>query len=221
MTTPLLAGVTTALTGLLVSLSTRPLLRRLPEPVNGEGKTLYRDLATARFRLGTGALAMLGQALAWTVLPRQVQPLWTVLALVAVLLAAVDARTTWLPLPLTRAGWLLMALAVAVAIPLEATRSDTLRTLAGAAVAGGFYWVVWRVTRGGFGFGDVRFAPLLGAATASQSWALLWWGLSLGSLVGAGHAVVRLLRRQSGGFPYAPSMLAGVYLSALISYLAR
>lgn len=221
VTTPLLATVVTALTGLVVALGTRPVLRRLPEPaaVEADEKPLYTDLGSLRFLAAAAGLAMLAQALAWTVLPRQVQPLWTVLALCGVLLALVDARTTWLPLPLTRSGWLLMALAVVIALPLGATLDDAVRTLAGAVLAGSFYFGVWRVTRGGFGFGDVRFAPLLGAATASQSWTLLLWGLSLGTLVGAVHASVRLVRRLSGGFPYAPSMLAGVYLAAVLDYL--
>jgi leader peptidase (prepilin peptidase) / N-methyltransferase len=71
------------------------------------------------------------------------------------------------------------------------------------------------VTRGGFGFGDVRFAPLLGAATASHSWSLLIWGLTFGTAVGAVHGAGRLARRRVGGFPYAPSMLAGCYLAVV------
>lgn len=212
------AVVATVMTGLVVALVTAPVLRRLPEPVDGprEGKEPYRNLARYPFVLVCTGVAMLAEALAWAVLPAHVQPLWVVLATCGVLLAVIDARTTWLPLPLTRAGWLLMAVAAVLTIPLGATSGDVLRTGAGAAAAGLFYLVVWLLTRGGFGFGDVRYAPLLGAASASHSWTLLWWGLTLGTAVGAGHAAVRLARRLHGGFPYAPSMLAGVYLAALL-----
>lgn len=234
MTTPLLATLVTALTGLVVALGTRPVLQRLPEPTEtpapieaetlawpeaGTAKVPYKALGTVGFVAAATGIAVLAQVAAWLVLPRQVQPLWTVLALSGVLLALIDARTTWLPLALTRVAWLLMGLAVVLAWPLGATRDDTVRTLAGALVAGGFYFVVWSVTHGGFGFGDVRFAPLLGAATASQSWTLFLWGLSLGTVVGAAHACVRLVRRLPGGFPYAPSMLGGVYLAAVLHYL--
>ena len=53
----------------------------------------------------------------------------------------------------------------------------------------------------------------LGAATAAHSWSMLWSALVLGTLIGAGHGLLRLSRRRPGGFPYAPSMLAGAYLA--------
>ena len=76
----------------------RPVLDRLPEPAEGDGKLLYRELGTTRFVAITSALAALGVAISWLSLGREVQPLWWVLAVFGVLLAAIDARTTWLPL---------------------------------------------------------------------------------------------------------------------------
>ena len=83
----------------------------------------------------------------------------------------------------------------------------------GAAVAGLLLFLVWFISRGGIGFGDVRFAPLVGAATASQSWSVLIWALLLGSLAGAAHGLARLALRRAGPFPYAPTMLLGAYLA--------
>ena len=79
--------------------------------------------------------------------------------------------------------------------------------------------VVELVTRGGIGFGDVRFAPLVGAATAATSWTLLAWALVLGSLTGALVGLVRLALRRRGSFAYAPSILAGAYLAATVAWL--
>ena len=80
-----------------------------------------------------------------------------------------------------------------------------LRTLLGAAlgaaVAGGLYLVVWLVTRGGFGFGDVRFAPLVGAATAVPTFTMLLWALFLGSLVGGVVGIIRLAPAPTGSVP--------------------
>jgi len=207
------------LTAVLVAVGLRPVLRRLPEPAEGDGKIPYRDLPTPWFVLTCALSALVAQLVAWTLLPLAVQPLWTVLALIGVPLAAIDGRTTWLPLRLTRAAWLLMALALAGSWLLGLESADLLRTMAGAAVAGALYLVVWAVTRGGFGFGDVRFAPLLGAATASSSAALLIWALTLGTALGALHGGTRLLLGRQGGFPYAPSMLAGSYLAVLLLHL--
>ena len=99
-------------------LGIRPVLARLPEPDEGDGKPLYRDLGTTRFVAITSALTALGVAISWLSLGRDVQPLWWVLAVFGVLLAAIDARTTWLPLLLTRFAWLAMALATLIAAAL-------------------------------------------------------------------------------------------------------
>jgi leader peptidase (prepilin peptidase)/N-methyltransferase len=199
------AAVVTALLVLLV-------LPRLPEPADGDGKPLYRDLATPAFVLGCTALAGLAAAIAWLTGPQQIQPLWWVLSVLGVLLAVIDARTTWLPLRLTHAAWLAMAVA-AVAVWALAGGSTALRTAGGAALAGLLFFLVWFISGGGIGFGDVRFAPLVGAAAASHSWSVLIWALLLGSLAGACHGLVRLALRRTGAFPYAPTMLVGAYLA--------
>jgi leader peptidase (prepilin peptidase)/N-methyltransferase len=201
--------------GLVMALLARPVLLRLPEPAGAEDKTAYRELPTRRFVLCCALAAMAAQVLAVLALPPDVLPLWTVLATAGVLLAAIDARTTWLPLTLTQAAWSLMVLAAGSALGLGLPAADLLRAVAGAGIAGTLYLTIWAVTRGGFGFGDVRFAPLLGAATGSHSWSLLIWGLTLGTAVGAIHGAVRLVGRRVGGFPYAPSMLVGSYLAVL------
>jgi leader peptidase (prepilin peptidase)/N-methyltransferase len=97
--------------------------------------------------------------------------MWVVLATLGVLLAAIDARTSWLPLRLTQIAWLAMAIAALMSALLGGSVWVAARALAGAAIAGALYVLVWLISRGGFGFGDVRFAPLLGAAAAAGSWA--------------------------------------------------
>ena len=203
-------------TGLLV----RPLLRLLPEPVPGDGKPIYRDLGSTRFLVVCGVLAGIAAAASWLSLPRYAQPMWSVLAILGVLLAAIDARTSWLPLKLTRMAWLAMALATLLAALLGGVVWVAVRSAAGAAIAGGLYLLVWLISRGGFGFGDVRFAPLLGAAAAADSWTLLWWTLLLGTLVGGLVGVLRLALGQRQAFPYAPSMLVGAYAACLISMIS-
>jgi leader peptidase (prepilin peptidase)/N-methyltransferase len=198
----------------------RPLLRRLPEPVPGDGKPIYRDLGTTRFVLVCGALAGVATAISWLTVARYAQPMWSVLAILGVLLAAIDARTSWLPLLLTRIAWLAMAVAAVLAASLGGDVSVAVRSAAGAAIAGGLYLIVWLLSRGGFGFGDVRFAPLLGAAAAADSWTLLWSTLLLGTVSGGIVGVLRLLRGRREGFPYAPSMLVGAYAACLVATLS-
>lgn len=208
----LLAG---AVTGLVTCLFTGPVLRALPEPAEPEGKTAYRDLARPSFVGICGLGAAVAAAAAWALLPLPVRPQWLVLAGVGVLVAAIDARTTWVPRQLTRAGWLGMALATGLGVLLGGQSSLVLRAAVGALVAGGLYAVAWAITRGGFGFGDVRFAPLIGAASASTSWQLLLAALTLASVAGGVHGVIRLLTRRSAPFPYIPSMLVGTFAALL------
>lgn len=202
------------------ALLVRPLLRGLPVPVAGDGKPAYRDLGTSRFLLVCGVLAGVAAAVSWLSLPRYAQPMWSVLAILGVLLAAIDARTSWLPLRLTRMAWLAMAVAAVLAASLGGGVWVAVRAVAGAAIAGALYLLVWLLSHGGFGFGDVRFAPLLGAAAAADSWTLLWWTLLLGSVAGGLMGVLRLAQGRRNAFPYAPSMLAGAYAACLVTMLS-
>lgn len=211
MTVGSLTGIALVVAAVLITgLAARPLLRRLPEPADGAGKVAYADLATPGFAVGCGLVSGLVATVGWLTRPAEQQPLWWTLATLGVLLAAVDARTTWLPLRLTRLAWATMAGAALAALVLGLGWPALLRAGLGAGVAGLLYWVVWRLSRGGFGFGDVRFAPLVGAPAAGGSWSLLITALFLGSVLGAAYG---LLRRRSGPFPYAPAMLAGSYLA--------
>lgn len=192
---------------------------RLPEPESGEGKTRYADLATPAFVAVCGLAAGAAATISWLTMPVPLLPLWWVLATLGVVLAGVDARTTWLPLRLTRPAWAAMAVAGGIGLAVGASLPTLLRAGAGAGLAGLLYLLVWRLSQGGFGFGDVRFAPLVGAATAAHSWSLLVIALFAGSVLGAAYGGLRLVGRRTGPFPYAPAMLAGAYLACGIAAL--
>jgi leader peptidase (prepilin peptidase)/N-methyltransferase len=145
--------------------------------------------------------------------------MWSVLAILGVLLAAIDARTSWLPLRLTQIAWLAMAIAALVSAVLSGDIWVAGRAIVGAAIAGTLYLLVWLISRGGFGFGDVRFAPLLGAASAAGSWTLLWLTLLLGTVIGGFLRLLRLARGRREAFPYAPSMLIGAYAACLVTMI--
>ena len=61
-----------------------------------------------------GMLAAAAVATAGLTLPPAVLPGWLVLATLGLLLAAIDAATTWLPLSLTRVAWATMVLATGI-----------------------------------------------------------------------------------------------------------
>ena len=213
--------VTVALVAALVVLIATPwVLRRLPEPATEQPdaatKIPYTALATRRFTTATATVTLGATLVCALLLPGPALPPWVVLATVGVLLAAIDSATTWLPRRLTYAGWWAMLAALGLSAALGAGGPALARAGVGAVVAGGLYLIVWRLSRGGFGFGDVRYAPLLGAAAGGVSLTLLLWALTLGSVAGAVHGVVRLARGRRGEFAYAPSMLAGCFLALLL-----
>ncbi len=206
------------LTATVVGLAAGPVLRRLAEPVpgdipDGEIKTPYRELAGVRFALGAAMIAFVLSWTSWTLLEPVGQGPWVVLASIGVLLALIDLRTTWLPRRLTQLGWLLSVLALGISSGLSADTRPLLGGCLGALGAAAVYWLVWALSRGGFGFGDVRYAPLIGAAAGSVSWSLWIWALLIGTVVGAVVGLTRLVRRRRQAFPYAPSMLLGCYLA--------
>ena len=124
------------LTGLVTATAAGPVLRALPEPADVPEKITYRSLVTPGFLLLCGGLAAAAAALSWHSTPLAAQPLWTVLSTVGILLAAIDARTTWLPLRLTQIAWLLMVLATLAAAVLGGGWPLLLRCGVGAGTAG-------------------------------------------------------------------------------------
>ena len=161
-------------------------------------------------RLG-GAAA----AITWYRVPLAALPLWTVLSTAGVLLAAIDARTTWLPLRLTRIAWLLMIVGAFAAAALGGWPL-LVRSGVGAGVAGGLYFVGWVFTAADSASGRPLRAAVGGGGRA-DSWRLLLWALFRHGRGGV-HGLVRLARSRKGPFRI-PSMLAGAYLALAASWL--
>jgi leader peptidase (prepilin peptidase) / N-methyltransferase len=90
----------------------------------------------------------------------------------------------------------------------------------GRAVAGGVcYFVVLLaialIARGGFGFGDVKLALLLGEFLAFRSWDSLFVGVFAAFVVGGLASVVLLALRSVGrkdAIAFGPAMVAGAYI---------
>ena len=72
------------------------------------------------------------------------------------------------------------------------------------------------IARGGFGFGDVKLAFLLGLFTAYQSWETLivaiFAAFLLGGLVSAILVVFRI-RSRKDSIPFGPYLVGGAYLA--------
>ncbi|MGB5656708.1 MAG: A24 family peptidase [Acidimicrobiia bacterium] len=90
------------------------------------------------------------------------------------------------------------------------------RPLAGGAVYFVLLLVLALIARGGFGFGDVKLAFLLGLFTAYQSWETLivamFAAFLLGGLVSAILVVFRI-RSRKDSIPFGPYLVVGAYFA--------
>lgn len=216
-------------TGLLVGIGGGAMLRRLPEPVppaaadevtlaDYRAKISYRTLATPRFALITGLLAAAGATVAALTQPVAYWPVWFVFGVVAVLLAGIDARTTWLPGGLMMLGWVVTAIAVLACLAADPHRLHAAITIgSGVLIAAGGYLVLWLITGGrAIAFGDVRLMVLVGAVAGTLGWSGIYWSLLLGSVIGAVIGVLRLVSGRHGPFPYGPALVSGPYAAAVL-----
>jgi leader peptidase (prepilin peptidase) / N-methyltransferase len=203
------ASVSTAAIWLLI-------VPRLREPTTDEIKIVYGRLASAPLAL---VVAGFSAAATWTALtsaPVSAWPPWLVLSTLGIVLASIDGYTTWMPAGLTRWAWVAMV-AAGMAMPLlGGSWTDTIRLVAGAVGAGLLYGLLWALTRGGFGFGDVRFAPLIAGPASAVSLDLLLATLLVGSLLATAHGLWHHLSHRPGLQPWAPALTIGACLTLLL-----
>ena len=90
------------------------------------------------------------------------------------------------------------------------------RAVAGGALYFVLLFVLALIARGGFGFGDVKLAFLLGLFTAYQSWDTLivaiFAAFLLGGLVSLLLVVVRI-RSRKDAIPFGPYLVLGAYFA--------
>ena len=90
------------------------------------------------------------------------------------------------------------------------------RPLAGGVIYFALLLVLALIARGGFGFGDVKLAFLLGLFTAYQSWDALvvavFAAFLLGGLVSLILVVFRI-RSRKDSIPFGPYLVVGAYIA--------
>jgi leader peptidase (prepilin peptidase)/N-methyltransferase len=203
------------------------LVARLPEPqpdpdrpAPAKPKEAYAAIAARPgFRVRTAIwsavfAALFGAVLGWDLALVYLLPLTPL----AVVLSVIDWRTKLLPTRLLVPAYLfLLPVLVVLGLVTRDWRALWLALAAGVVVRG-FYWLFWRFTRSGMGFGDVRLAGLIGLALGWLGWGELlvgvYAGFLLGALVGGVLAAAKVLDRKS--YPFGPFMLVGAATGVLL-----
>ncbi|MBK8447599.1 MAG: hypothetical protein IPL41_13225 [Micropruina sp.] len=196
----------------LAALSPR-MLRALPPPSDEPLSRPYDALATPGFALVSFVLIAVAGTVVLALAPAYTWA-WLGLGTVGVLAALVDARTGYLPAVLMRIGWLLTAAGLVTTAAISGDWQVLIRGAGGALAAGALFWVFHRFG-GGFGFGDVRLAPIIAAPAAAQSWTMLAGALLLGGLLGVAWGLVWQALGRGRSFPYGPALVAGPYLALI------
>ncbi|WP_434758750.1 hypothetical protein [Enemella sp. A6] len=195
-------------------------LRRLPSPAGHPGpQPPWAGLPRPRWSVGLAAASLAAGLTGVLLAPAGTAPLWWVWAGPVALLVAIDAATTWLPLSWTRVCWAAMLLGTLAALWWGLAPARLPVVLVAAAVAFGLFHLLWRVSGGQLGYGDVRLAPMVAAIAAAVSINTAIVAFVAGSLIGVGLGVVARLTGRSGGFAYGPALWAGVPVALVVQRL--
>ncbi len=134
-------------------------------------------------------------------------------------LFVIDWRTTLLPSWLVKPAYPVLVVLILVAWAIDRDLSDLKRAAWGWVVVGGWFLALWMITGGGgFGYGDVRLAGLIGPALGYLGWEEMLVGLMLIFVCGVVGAIAVAISQGSMRVrvPYGPFMLLGAWLGVLI-----
>jgi len=143
---------------------------------------------------------------------------------VLVLLSIIDIGEYRLPDPIVLPSIVLGVVTVVVVSLLDDDPERVLAALVGAGVAFAVLLAAHLVSPQGMGFGDVKFALLLGlavgwqATTTIDSIILVLWmlliGFGVGSIVGV---ILWIVRRANAPFPFGPFLAIGTFVTVMVS----
>ena len=148
-------------------------------------------------------LSFLGLGWGWLVWrlgsgPWPILLLWLPLSALFAWLAAIDVDVARLPdrLLVTAAAWTIVAVVLTMWITDASAGPNAV--LAALVSAGGF-GVLHFVGRGVLGFGDVKLAAIIGAATVTVSWEAVFYALIAACMLAIAWAVARRAERLAFG----------------------
>jgi leader peptidase (prepilin peptidase)/N-methyltransferase len=148
-----------------------------------------------------------------------VLPAFCILAAALVALVWIDLREFRLPREISYTAFALSSIVIVGAALLNGEPERIWKAVLGAGIALAIMWLIYAVSRGGMGDGDVRLAPLLGLHLGYLNPGIVPVGLFLGFLIGAVVGVAMMAASKAGrktALPFGPFLAAGTVLAVFI-----
>lgn len=121
-------------------------------------------------------------------------------------LSAIDLDVRRLPNRLLAIHGVLVAMGVGAAALITGVLNIAIQAAIGGLVAFVVFLILDRARPGGFGWGDGKYIPIIGAATAAVSLSAAWWAF----LIACVAAVVATpFRHRPTAFPFGPWLAIG------------
>lgn len=128
-------------------------------------------------------------------------------------LSAIDLDVRRLPNRLLAAHAALVAVGVGAAAVITNDAAIAIQATLGGVVAFAVFWILDRVRPGGFGWGDGKYIPIIGTATAAVSLSVAWWAFLIACVAAV---VATSLRRERTAFPFGPWLVIGALAAIAI-----
>ena len=146
-------------------------------------------------------------------------PAYCILMAVLVAQTWIDLKTQRLPREITYTGIILGAVALSIAAIVIAEPERIWMMVLGAAIALVAMWLIYTLSRGGMGDGDVRLAPLLGMYLGWLNPGIvlpgLFFGFIAGAVVGVGMMAVDRAGRRTA-VPFGPFLALGTVVAIFV-----
>lgn len=142
------------------------------------------------------------------------------LASISIALTMIDIETHTLP------NWIVLPSYVVgvVILGIASFTSGSLTPLVRAVIAAALMWVAYLIIAlsypGGMGFGDVKFAGVIGLFLGYLGWSVLITGALAAFVLGAFFAIALLIKKSAdrkSGIPFGPWMMVGAWVAVLFS----
>ncbi len=129
-------------------------------------------------------------------------------------LSAIDLDVRRLPNRLLAVHGVLVAVGVGAAALITGDLNIVLQAAIGGLVAFVVFWILDRARPGGFGWGDGKYIPIIGAATAAVSLSVAWWAFLIACVAAVAATP---FRRRRTAFPFGPWLAIGA-LAAIATF---